>query len=53
MAEARPQTKINHDGPTVIIADSGGSGIQQDLDELDRSEHTNFNIQVFVWKGVV
>lgn len=43
--------KPNHDGPVVIIADSRGYGLQQDLDELDRREHKSLNIQVFVWKG--
>lgn len=38
-------------GPVVIIADSRGFGLQDEIDKIVKREGSDINVQVFVWRG--
>lgn len=51
MAEASQTVSLKYGGPVVIITDSRGQGLQEEMDAIERREETDHKIQLFVWKG--
>lgn len=42
---------LTRKGSVVIITDSRGMGLQQEIDRIAKREDADMNIQVFVWRG--